>query len=237
MRVPGFMHRKGNPELVTAWPLAAIDRLRSYEEIDAELRHINLIEVIHNRHPLGTEDMQAPSMEWLVLALSLANPNNMSRGEWLTFSAAFKQAGWSLTTPDILRDMWFKWCAQYEHDDAGENAKLWNSIKDTEVGWKHFERVTPVNAYKTFGHTQPPAPPQHPITPPVPSNPTPTYGEILSADECQSYFKDCYFIEREGKIFIRSGRFMNQTQFNGRQVNRRSVESNHAQHRMANTQN
>lgn len=215
MRVPGFMHRKGKPELVKAWPLANINKLWTWQEIRAQLQNVNIIEVIHNRYPLGDPDLAAPSLEWLELAMSLANPNDMSRGEWLSFSAAVKQCGWSLTTPDKLHDMWFKWCAQYDADDPGENTKLWNSIKDTEVGWKHLERVTPVQAYKTFGHTQPPA---VTTTPPMPSTTKQPvkYGEILSADECQTYFKDCYFIEREGKIFSQSGRFMNQTQFNGR---------------------
>jgi hypothetical protein len=34
--------------------------------------------------------------------------------------------------------------------------------------------------------------------------------------DCQEYFKDCYFVNRTGEIFSKSGRFMNSTKFNGR---------------------
>ena len=155
MRVPGFLHLKGEPKLVTCWALPEINRTRTSGEIEAELQHINVIEHFNSRSPLGEESMTAPSLEWLKFAMGMLNPNDLDRGEWLSISAAIKQSAWNHATPDKILAMWEKWCAQYEFNDAGENLKLWNSINDTEVGWTSIERKTPVKAYMLFGHKTP----------------------------------------------------------------------------------
>lgn len=231
MRVPGFVHAKGAPHLVTVWPLAAIDHVWTADQMQTALAHVNVIDFLATRSPLGTKEMAAPSLEWLKFALSLVNPNDMDRGEWLSFSAAFKQAGWSHSDDETLFNIWSGWCDLYAGNDRGENRKLWESIKDTEVGWTSIERKTPVKAYMSFGFKDAPAPQQTRQTAPTTPQTIPTgvtvpndtedtsgdkFGEILSEYDCKVWFKDCYFVANSGKIFSKSGRYMNATQFNGR---------------------
>lgn len=238
MRVPGFLHLKGEPQLVTGWQLPAFDHIRTAEGLASELADINVIDYTSTRSPLGTPEMAAPSFDWLKFAFQLIDPNDLDRGDWLSLSAALKQSGWTLATEQQLFDLWSEWCAQYKGNDPGENLKLWESIRDTEVGWSSIERRSTVKAYMIFGHKEPPKPkapaaiPQSsgqaiPLPPPaagaalvIPerSNDGPipeNFGEILSERDCQEWFKDCYFIEQSGKIF-NNGRFMGATQFNGR---------------------
>lgn len=224
LRVPGFYHLKGDPALVNFWQISQHEPFTS-EQFDQSLSHVNVILHQTSRSPLGEESMQAPSLDWLKFALSLLNPNDMDRGEWLSISAAFKQAGWNHATDDELYKIWSEWCANYSDDDGGENRKLWNSIKDTEVGWVTFERRTVVKAYMDFypKDKQAPTPkPQQQAPLQISQTPTTTeevsrdeFPEMLDADECKLWFKDCYFIEKEGKIFTPTGRFMNSTQFSG----------------------
>ena len=238
MRVPGFLHRKGEPKTVNAFALPAFDIIHTADGLASELAAINVIDHVSTRSPLGAPEMAAPALNWLKFALSLVDPNELDRSEWLSMSAAFKQAGWTLATPEELYDFWSAWCARYVKNEAGENLKLWDSIRDTEVGWNSIERKTPVKAYMTFGFKDAPAPRMDrmaqtptptagqamPLNPPpavgalsIPTAPAraPEYGEILSENECKEWFKDCYFVEQSGKIFNR-GRYMGATQFNGR---------------------
>lgn len=217
IRTPGFFHCKGKPQLVTGWQLPNFEHRWTSDEIAAHLQHINIVEFLASRSPLGEPAMSAPSLDWLRFALTLVDPNDMDRGEWLSFSAAIKQSGWLHTDPVTLHSIWAEWCARYGGNDAGENLKLWDSIKDTEVGWTSIKRRCPVQAYIDFGHKEAPAPvmPAQPM-PSISSPVTDQFGEILSEYECQQYFKDCYFIERTGEIFSQAGRFMNSTKFNGR---------------------
>lgn len=236
MRVAGFYHHKNDPHMVAFWTLPHFEYVRTHEQIAAELAGINVIQHFGSRQPLGTPELAAPSFDWLKFALQSQNPNEMNRDEWLSLSAAFKQAGWSLSTDDELFNIWSQWCGQYGGNDAGENRKLWDSIRDTETGWKTFERRTHVGAYIAFGYKAPPtvnAPtpkPQQQIAPPPPiqgeilppqhrqtamATRDSITSEIISPDECEQWFDDCYFVEREGKIVNRAMRFMNSTQFNG----------------------
>ncbi len=220
IRMPGFIHRKGEPQLVTAWPLPAFARLWTAGEIGEHLAHVNIVEYLPTRSPLGEPSMSAPSLEWLRFAMSLIDPNDLDRAEWLSLSAAIKQAGWLHSAPDALYNIWSEWCGRYAHNDAGENLKLWDSVRDTETGWTTIERRSTVKAYMMFGFKD--APPPKTAPPPaaaVPAGSTAgayTGAEILSEYECREWFKGCYFIERMGEIFIPSGRYMDSTQFNGR---------------------
>lgn len=238
MRVPGFIHAKGEPHVVTVWPLPGVDSIRTFDQMQQALAQVNVVEFMSTRSPLGTPEMAAPSLDWLKFALSLVNPNDMDRAEWLSFSAAFKQAGWSHSDDETLFNIWSAWCDLYAGNDRGENRKLWESIKDTEVGWTSIERKTPVKAYITFGFKDAPAPKEQPqkstATPQIPPQERQTipagatipinagnvstghFGEILSEYECAEWFKDCFFVEQHGKIFSKSARFMNATQFNGK---------------------
>jgi len=216
MRVPGFLHQKADPYLVTCHDLSSA--VFTSDQLSQHLTSVQVFDHMSTRNPLGTIEMQAPSLDWLRFALNLVNPNDMDRAEWLSMSAAIKQSGWSHTDEATLYGIWSDWCGQYGENDDGENRKLWNSINDTEVGWTSIERRSTVKAYMQFGFKDAPI-----VINPVVGGETPntiqqidTTGEILSQYECANYFKDCYFVERTGEIFNQSGRFMNATKFNGR---------------------
>ena len=220
LRVPGFFHRKGEPHLVTCHALPGYGTSHSIETMEAALAHVNVIHGGGGRSELGTPELAAPSLDWLRLGLSLIDPNNLDRGEWISLTAAFKQSGWGLADEATLFNLWSEWCTRYEHNDIGENNKQWNSIRDTEVGWAHFKRKAPVLvAYEKFGTkpetVQTPQPVQQPqtlSTPPIDH----TLPDILSDMECKQYFRNCFFVERMGQMLTPGGRFMNSTQFNGR---------------------
>lgn len=223
IRAPGFNHCKGEPTPVIGWELPNFEKYWSSDEIAEHLQSVNVIEHLSTRSPLGEPSMQAPSLEWLRFALSLMNPNDMERSEWLSTSAAIKQSGWTHTDEETLYRMWSEWCAQYGENDDGENRKLWKSISDTEVGWTSIERRSTVKAYMLFNKGELPVTRRTPDTALTAeqtvnngSKGAPDLGEILSSHECEQYFKDCYFVNRTGEIFSQAGRFMNATKFNGR---------------------
>lgn len=211
LRVPGFNHNKAEPVMVTCWALNNNPRYMPQQIQDA-LAAVNVVNVVSDRKPLGSEDMKAPSIEVLIQALNLIDPNDLTRDEWLPTSAAFKQAGWSLADEPTLYQVWNQWCSQYKNNDPAENIKLWKSIKDSQCGWSHFLRVTNIQAYINAGMTPQPQQPQQPQVP-VPSD---DLGVILDANGKKKWFENCFFVESEGRIFSPTGRFMNQTQFNGR---------------------
>jgi len=231
MRVPGFLHQKADPQLVKYQNMSGVTY--TSDQLSQHLVNVQVFDHMGTRSPLGTPEMQAPTLDWLRFALNLVNPNDMDRAEWLSMSAAIKQSGWSHTDEGTLYGIWSDWCGQYGENDDGENRKLWNSINDTEVGWTSIERRSTVKAYMQFGFKDAPCLSETPEferqttltatdTPQTASDITAqqqqidTSGEILSQYECAEYFKDCYFVERTGEIFSQSGRFMNATKFNGR---------------------
>lgn len=220
MRVPGFYHHKGEPQLVQGWDLPSAENHYTIESLEQAYNHVNVIQHVSMRKELGHVECQAPSLDWLYFAMSTLNVNDLSREEWLSFTAAFKQAGWNYADENELLQYWLKWCSTYSEDDPKENIKLWNSIKDTEVGWKTIRARTPVKAYEAFGFKEAPTVPVQPQ--PVQEHSvaitdTPAdFGEILSEIECQEYFKNCYFVTQSSRIVDSNGRFMNSTAFNGR---------------------
>ncbi len=211
LRVPGFLHLKNpqQPHLVTCAALNGYGRLIPASELAASLAHINVIDGgVGTRHQLGDPTMAAPSFELLKQALTLVDPNNLDRGEWISITAAVKQAGWILADNDTLFKMWSEWCALYTKNDLGENIKQWNSIRETEVGWKTIERKTAIKLYQVLGNTtfqQPNIVEQEPDK----------FKDVIEAHQCPEYFKNCYFVESVGEIFTSKGRFMNSTKFNG----------------------
>lgn len=222
LRVPGFYHNKSDPQLVTCWAVSNSPRYTSQQIADS-LANINLVEKVGNRYQLGTPDLAAPSIEWLNFAIDLVNPNDLTREDWLALSAAYKQAGWTLASEQDLLDKWLKWCAQYTNNDTAENTKLWKSIKDSEVGWGRFMRVSGVAGWINHQETPPNIDQINNIRavaqtlkPVEPSFEMFEGSEVLDADMKKVWFKDCYFVEREGRIFSPTGRFMNETQFCGR---------------------
>lgn len=242
LRTPGFLNHKystpggkdyipgAQPHLVTCWSMAGYGQRIPVEWLEQATASVNVIDGgAGGRHELGDPQLAAPSLDWLRFGLSLIDPNNLDRGEWISLTAAFKQSGWTVADEETLFNIWSEWCNRYTGNDPAENAKNWNSIRNSEVGWASFKRRAPaLKAYMDFGFKETgPAP--DPITQPQPiqpdtvpdmphTQPRPERTEwpaILSEYECKEYFHNCMFIEREGKILTPKGRFMNSTQFNG----------------------
>lgn len=226
LRVPGFYHLKVEPFLVTCWGIHNGAQW-PVQAISDSLQHINTFEHVSQRAPLGDPEMAAPSVEWLTYALNMLNPNELDRPEWMSISAAFKQAGWTLADEQTLLSIWQQWCAQYDKNDIGENLKMWHSFRDTEVGWATFKRRLPLlNAHLTNSglKSQPPIARVVQGSEPVargdnsegatPSHSTSFDEEILDPQQCAEYFKNCFIIEKNGEVFTPEGRFMNSTKFN-----------------------
>ena len=220
MRVPGFYHCKGEPFLSQVWALDGMGLVTPQETLEHVLQGINVIDSGYGlRRPLGDAELAAPSLEWLQHGLMLTNPNSLDRAEWISITAAFKQAGWSLTEPDKLLKIWLDWCVQYTGNDQGENIKQWNDLTETQLGWKSLVNKTPaLKAYLHLGGKNVPAPKvtDAPAPGPMPQTPTARDGvtdEILTPDQQAQYFEGCYSIITTGeiltpkKLLLKSGAF------------------------------
>ena len=220
LRVPGTYNWKyGQPQVVTVQALGGYGQPITVESLEAALMHVQVIDGgAGQRHDLGAAEMAAPSLAWLQRALDLTDPNDMERREWISFMAAWKQAGWSLSDPDTLYSMFCGWCERYAHNDTGENLKQWTSIRNTEVGWPYLVRRVP-----TLSLSVTPAPVAGPAgsdlapvaVPPMPEPPPlDCSSSVLTHLEQQQWFKGCVAIERTGEILVPTGRFMKPGQFN-----------------------
>lgn len=221
MRLPGTLHCKGESYLVTCAALVGYGQPLTVDALEAALTHVQVFDTADGtRHPLGTESLSAPSLAWLQRAMEMIDPNSLSRGEWVSYLAAFKQAGWCLTDPVTLKQMVFDWCARYEGNDLAENEKQYESLRETEVGWPNIERRVP--SLKLMGYVpQPPvavaaATPQPVMVMPEPPPLGDTSGEFLDMYGQQQWFKGCVAIERTGEILTPTGRYMKPAQFNVR---------------------
>ncbi|MTH64729.1 DUF5906 domain-containing protein [Paracoccus shanxieyensis] len=253
LRVPGFYHRKGAPHLVTCYQAPGYGHRCDPGQLAATLAHITAIDdsTTGTRHKLGDPTLAAPSADWLWHALDTMPIDGMSHPEFIAFTAAYKQAGWNVAEPDMLRERWLAWCERFGNDSKGRdyNLKHWDSITDTEIGWKGLLRQNPsLNGAYLFHGAQAvpvrPLPPQPGSVPPqpVPVVPSPQsgsgnavspweagahplnsqYGAILTADECKSWFAGCAFISSTGYMFTPFGT-MNQTAFNAKYGGKRFV--------------
>lgn len=230
MRLPGTYHRKGEPQLVTCFTLSGYGYITPVESFEHALQHVNVMDFTGTRKELGDADLTAPSLPWLQTALRFLDPNSLTREEWISFSAAFKQAGWNHADEQTLFSIWSDWCGQYEENDPAENLKQWNSIRDTQLGWKSITRRLP-ELQAHYQHAQRVAQQQAPqavtegaqpigvdTVPPMPVDPSggvDLTGELLTAQEQKEWFKGCFFIESMGKILTSNGRFMQPQAFNG----------------------
>lgn len=234
LRLPGsYNFKREQPFAVTCWGISG--QPVAVETLETVLAHVNVIDGgVGERHDLGEPSLAAPSLDWLRHALQLVDPNQLDRGEWIALTSAVKQAGWTLTSPETLYGLWSEWCARYTGNDIGENAKQWNSIRNTELGWPSLvKRVPSLQAAVSFGGldrsaqvavTPEPAPglvvpPTTAIpgaTPPMPEPPPlDCSGEFLTHIEQQEWFKGCTFVVKLGQILAPDGRFHNASQFNG----------------------
>lgn len=233
LRLPGTLNWKyGTPALVTCAALGGYGQRYTVEQLEAATQHVQVFDpTAGERFALGDPTQAAPSLAWLERAMTLTDPNNLSRDEWLTFSAGVKQAGWTLSDPDALYTMWANWCARYDQNDIGENAKLWRSVNDTAVGWQYVLRKAPaliLDGLDKQGYVprQPvqatPAAAPHTATG-VPSAesvvappPLDCSGEVLTHLEQKEWFKDCFTITSMGKILTPDLRFTDSTRFNSK---------------------
>lgn len=222
LRVPGFLNWKyGQPQRATCGALSGYGQRATIDQLEAALAHVQVFDTHEGtRHDLGDPTLAAPSLAWVERALAIADPNDMDRLEWIIFTAAVKQAAWTHTTPDAIYAMWAAWCARYAKNDIGENAKQWNSLTDTQVGWPYIVRRYPT---VTLDGTSKSAP-QQSAGPGVPVSaaqaieppPLDCSGDILTHLEQQIWFKGCTAITRTGEILSPEGRFMRPAQFNMR---------------------
>ncbi|WP_126156142.1 phage/plasmid primase, P4 family [Paracoccus haematequi] len=157
LRVPGFYHRKGEPHLVTCYALPGFNQPVSRELLAISVAHVNAVDDGGGRHPLGDPELAAPSLEWLWYALETMPVDGMSHPDFISFTAAYKQAGWGIADPGELRDRWLQWCQRFGQASKGNdyNLKHWDSITDTEVGWKSLLRQNvALNAAFMFAASQ-----------------------------------------------------------------------------------
>ena len=104
------------------------------------------------RRPLGDPDLAAPSAESWERALSLVDPNDCSRGEWIVFLAAFRQSGSTLMPIEAVDAALMQWCARYHADDPTENRTQIASLRATSLGWPQLVRRVPeLRAAMSFG--------------------------------------------------------------------------------------
>jgi len=221
LRVPGFWHQKGAPHLVTWFGLPGWSQQITFDALAASLAHVNAIAATGGRHRLGDPEMSAPSADWLWYALDNMPIDGMSHPDFISFTAAYKQAGWTVADPDELRDRWLAWCERFGQASKGleYNLKHWNSIEDTEIGWKSLLRQNPtLNGMFMFGGAQhvPPARVVSDVPPAFAASPSADLPMILDSNDCATYFKDCTFIVRNGMIRDTKGQMLNSTQFNGK---------------------
>jgi len=213
--------KRGTPDPVTCWALGGFGVPVAVEALETALSGVEVADGgLGTRHELGDPALAAPSLSWLQRALDLVDPNSLDRGEWVSFSAGIKQAGWSLTDPDTLYGIWSAWCARYdtgEGNDTAENLKNWNSWRTTQLGWPSICKRVP--SLKLDGvAVYVPQPPSGTPTAAAPAMPEPPpldcSGEFLTHLEQQEWFKGCVAIERTGEILVPTGRFMKPAQFN-----------------------
>lgn len=162
LRVPGFYHRKGQPHLVTVRASTGYGATVPAEWLALSVAHVNAVDDGGGRHPLGDPALAAPSAEWAKKALELTDPNSLNRTSWVSFTAAWKQAAWTVMDADAAREQWLNWCERYATNDPPENLKQWNSINDTEIGWKSLLRQNPAlnGAFMFHGSQHEPLPAQ-----------------------------------------------------------------------------
>lgn len=223
LRVPGFLHQKGEPHLVVCYSLPGYGNPTTFAELEASLAMVNAPDDFGGRKPLGDAELAAPSAEWLWYALENTPVEGMSHPDFISFTAAYKQAGWGVADHDELLQRWLAWCERFGTESKGVeyNMKHWNSIEDTETGWKSLMRRNPaILAQMKFHGVKYDTPGAVPV-PPMPQQTQPSdaggipSGEILTASEQQEYFKGCVFVSQFGSILTPKGQLFNSTQFNG----------------------
>lgn len=227
-RLPGFWHLKAEPffsalQAGPAWGGPLIDAAA----IAGVLAHIDVKAGANDRQPLGSPTLAAPSWEWLVYALHKIDPNGLSRQEWISVCASFKQAGWQFGE-QWLMERWQEWCAQYRTNSPAENVKNWNSIQETAAGWAAlvktagiagelmFQGLSGVGVNVAASVADVSATSNGDLPNVSHSAAVDTSSAILTPIQQQAYFDGCYWIDEKEKILTPSGRLAGATMFNGK---------------------
>lgn len=226
-RLPGFMHHKEEPRLVTVsagpmWYQQAYDAWlfsRAYS-------HIEVASTGVNRHELGYGPWQAPSLDLLKLALERLEPNELLRDDWIAVTASFKQAGWSFGQ-DVIKPLWDEWCALYtvkNGNNPTSNNNDWRSIKDTGSGWDNLVKRAGIRAEVFEAQRVMADSGEVPLM--TGSEPVSTstmidsikamqakFGEMLRPTDLPIYFQNCFYVTELDRIIGPNGRMMNQSRF------------------------
>ena len=219
MRLPGTLHHKGEPYLVTCQVTAAPPY--APQVLYEALAHIQAAtpSTSHTRHPLGHPPLAAPSLDAVRNLLAQVKPDTLNNDEWSELYRAAKQAAWSHAEPQVIRAMLDAWCDRYAENKPHENDKLWRNTRKTTIGWPWIKfkygtavatamfagaampgmSLPAVQATGELKHAEQPAPPAVP----------------LSGPEQAEWFKGCTYISTLDKIRTPSGRLMSEHQFNG----------------------
>lgn len=208
LRLAGTLHVKNpsQPHLVTCWALGGYGKRLDPAMLEIALASVNVIDGGQGgRHELGEPSLAAPSLAHVRHALDLVDPNDLERNAWISTLAAAKQAAWTHGTADEIDAMLMAWCSRYKDDDPGDDRKQIASIRDTELGWPSLVRRIPVLRAETlfggatyrlpFGASSTPLQPQQR---PAPSSTQ--FGEFLTPQEQQIWFRDCVLIGPENRI-------------------------------------
>ncbi|TPL64113.1 DUF5906 domain-containing protein [Mesorhizobium sp. B2-3-15] len=206
LRLAGTLHLKNpqQPHMVTCWPLGGIGKRHDPAMLDIALAAVNVIDGGQGgRHELGEPSLAAPSLDHVRRALDLLDPNDLDRGAWISTLAAAKQAAWRHGTPDEIDATLMAFCARYKDDDPGDDRKQIASIRNSEVGWPSLVRRIPsLRAETLFGGASYQLPAGASAAPlQQQQQPAPTqFGEFLTPQEQQQWFRDCVLIGPENRI-------------------------------------
>lgn len=142
LRVPGFWHQKGAPQLVTCRQSTGYGATMPAGFVAASVAHINAIDAgEHERKPLGDPGLAAPSREWVIEAIRSMPVDGLDHASFISFLSAWKQAAWNHFEEHEARQMFLDWCASIPgHKGVDYDLKHWNDIKQTEIGWKSLLR-------------------------------------------------------------------------------------------------
>lgn len=157
-----------------------------------------------DRKPFGTDN--APTFDDAHAALrNIDNPDGYD--DWRNISAAFRQAATGLVHDDLVRLVWESWCAQSPKNNKADNEKLWRSLDaGTQLGWRRLHREAyrrppqpdPTTLFGGQQHQLPAGASSTPLQPQSASSPQ--FGEFLTPQEQQQWFRDCVLIGPENRI-------------------------------------
>ncbi|TGU93054.1 hypothetical protein EN794_031785 [Mesorhizobium sp. M00.F.Ca.ET.151.01.1.1] len=203
LRLAGTLHLKNPsaPHMVNCWALGALGKRLDPAYLEVALAGVNVTDGLGIRHELGDPSLAAPSLAHVRHALDLLDPNDLDRSAWISTLAAAKQAAWTHGTPNEIDAMLIAFCARYKDDDPGDDRKQIASIRNTELGWPSLVRRIPaLQAETLFGGQTYQLPAGASATPQQQPASSTQFGEFLTPQEQQHWFRECVLIGPENRI-------------------------------------